>query len=279
MSPKKKYTLAFSPCPNDTFMFHAMINGLVDTEGLEFEYVLEDIETLNNSAFKKKHDITKLSFNALGFLADKYVLLNSGSALGRACGPLLISRKPDFDKEISDLKIAIPGKYTTANLLLTLMWPEAKNKVPMQFSKIEDAILKKEVDAGLIIHENRFTYEAKGLNKICDLGEWWENLTGLPIPLGGIAVSRSIDAEITRKIDRILNASINFAFNNPEVSRDFVMNNAAEIDENVAMEHIKLYVNDYSLNLGADGRKAIEILFQKAVEVNIYDNIHSNLFV
>lgn len=279
MSHKKKYTLAFSPCPNDTFMFHAMVYKLIDTEGLEFDFEFEDIEALNNVAFEEKFDITKMSFNAFGYLSDKYVLLNSGAALGRGCGPLLISKSDRFYKKPSEYKIAIPGIYTTANLLLNLMWPEVNNKLPVLFSNIEDAIINDEVDAGLIIHENRFTYQKKGLHKICDLGEWWENSTGMPIPLGGIAVKRCISDEDKKRISRVLSRSIRYAFDNPDASKNFIQEHASEIDDNVTSEHIKLYVNKFSLNLGDEGKNAIRTLYSKALEVKRYKVMHGKLFV
>ncbi len=263
MNPDKTFSLAFSPCPNDTFMFHAMLHGLVDTKGYKFEYDLLDIEELNKSAFLEKYDITKLSFSALGKLLDKFSLLKSGAALGHNCGPLLVCKTPNLPKEPKDLKIAIPGENTTANMLLSMMWPEAVNKKAVLFSEIEDEVLNGNYDAGLIIHENRFTYKLKGLHKIVDLGEWWEKTTGLPIPLGAIATRKSYDENIMSDIEEIIRKSIEFALQNPDSSMEFVMKHAAAMNKDVALQHIKLYVNDYSLNLGNNGEKAVETFFQK----------------
>ena len=190
-----KLTLGFSPCPNDTFIFDAMVHHKIDTEGLEFEVVMEDVEELNQRAFAHELDITKLSFHAYAYLINRYVLLSAGSALGNNCGPLLIAKKEMSEKEINNSKIAIPGKFTTANFLLGLAYPKAQNKIPVLFSEIEEAILSGKVDAGLVIHETRFTYHERGLVKIIDLGEYWEGDTGLPIPLGGIVVKRGLSTE------------------------------------------------------------------------------------
>ena len=273
MSPEKKIKIAFSPCPNDTFMFHAMLNGLVDTSGFAFEHHLMDIEELNQNAFEQKYDVTKISFSAFGHLTDKYVLLNSGAALGRNCGPLLISKTPTLAKDINELKIAIPGIYTTANLLLSIMWPEAKNKESVLFSEIEDAVLNDKYDAGLIIHENRFTYKLKGLHKIMDLGEWWENKTGMPIPLGGIVAKESLGLQSINSIERIIKSSIEYAFKYPDASKDFIMQNAQAMDEQVVREHIKLYVNEFSLNLGSEGKNAIRTLLKKGNKSGIFENL------
>lgn len=273
MSPEKKIKLAISPCPNDTFMFHAMLNGLVDTSGFTFEYHLMDIEELNLSAFEQKYDVTKISFSAFGHLSNKYVLLNSGAALGRNCGPLLISKAPQLTKDIKNLKIAIPGIYTTANLLLSIMWPEAKNKESVLFSEIEDAVLNEEYDAGLIIHETRFTYKLKGLHKIVDLGEWWETKTGMPIPLGGIVAKETLGLQSINSIEHIIKSSIEYAFKNPDASKEFIMKNAQAMDEKVAREHINLYVNEFSLNLGSEGKNAIRELLKKGKKSGLFENL------
>lgn len=291
--PPNKITLGFSPCPNDCFIFDAMIHGKIDTEGLQFEVVMEDVEALNKKAFKGELDITKLSFFAFAHLTKTYQLLNSGSALGNGCGPLLITnyRLQITDYKISNLlpiaigtaicnyKIAIPGKYTTANFLLSLAFPEATNKMEMLFSDIEDAVLNGKADAGLIIHENRFTYEQKGLKKIIDLGEYWETLTNAPIPLGGIVVKRDLPNELKLKIDRVLRKSVEFAFANPKSSLNFVKANAQEMSEEVMYKHIGLYVNDYSIDLGKEGRKAIEILFDKAQDLRLINKIEDKIFL
>jgi 1,4-dihydroxy-6-naphthoate synthase len=280
-------TLGFSPCPNDCFIFDAMIHGKIDTEGLKFNVVMEDVEALNKKAFNKELDITKLSFYAFAHLTKFYQLLNSGSALGKGCGPILITnyQLPITDYKICNLqsaicnyKIAIPGKYTTANFLLSLAFPEANNKVEMLFSNIEDAVLTGKIDAGLIIHENRFTYEQKGFKKIIDLGEYWETTTNAPIPLGGIVVKRAMSDELKLKIDRVLRKSIAFAFANPKSSSNFVKANAQEMSEEVMYKHIHLYVNDYSINLGEEGKKAIEILFNKAQGLGLINKIEEDIF-
>lgn len=287
MNPKlktqnSKLSLGFSPCPNDCFVFDAMLHGKIDTEGLEFEVFMDDVETLNQKAFRGELDITKLSYHAYAHLTKKYQLLNAGSALGNGCGPLLISKNGDFSNlksQVSDLVIAIPGKYTTANFLLSLAFPEAKNKVEMIFSEIENAVLEGKVDAGLIIHENRFTYEQKGLKKIIDLGEYWETLTNAPIPLGGIVIKRTISDELKKKVDRILRKSVEFAFANPKSSLNFVKANAQEMSEEVMYKHIDLYVNKYSVDLGADGKRAVKLLFDKAQELGVISKIEEDIFL
>lgn len=258
-----KISLAYSPCPNDTFMFDAMVNQKIDTEGLSFEVSLKDVEALNNDAFKNIYDVSKVSFNACLGLADSYQLLKSGSALGNNCGPILISKIKDRHLDANS-KIAIPGIYTTANMLLTIARPDLKNKIPHLFSEIEQKVISEEVDAGLIIHENRFTYQEKGLFKLIDLGEFWERKTGLPIPLGGIIVKKSIDLSTKLKIERVMKRSIEFAFDQPDSSNNYVIKHAQEMDFDVVKSHISLYVNHYSLELGKIGIKAIERLFEEA---------------
>jgi len=256
-----KLTLGISSCPNDTFIFDALIHQKVDTEGLEFDVVFADVEQLNKLALQQKLDVTKLSFNAFSKCISDYVLLDSGSALGRNCGPILIKRPSIFLS--SDSKIAIPGEHTTANLLLGISNPEYLNKVGMCFSEIENAILLGNVDAGLIIHENRFTYEQKGLEKVEDLGEFWEKETGLPLPLGGIVVKRLLSYEIQKKMDRVLKRSIEYAFVNRSSSLEFIKYHAKEIEIDVINSHIALYVNNYSISLGEKGREAVSLLFDR----------------
>lgn len=266
---KQVLTLGFSPCPNDTFIFDALLRGAVDTEGLTFEAVLEDVETLNAMAFAGKLAITKLSYHAFAHLTETYALLDAGSALGNACGPLLIARKPLQPVELNTARIAIPGKMTTANFLLGLAWPDAQNKQAFVFSDIEDAVLRGDADAGLIIHENRFTYEKKGLVKIMDLGEHWENTTGLPIPLGGIAVHRDLSPELQAKINRVLRRSVEFAFEHPEEVMPYVRCHAQAMDDTVMQAHIDLYVTRYTVSLGEQGRHAVKEMFRIAREKNI----------
>lgn len=274
-----KLTLGFSPCPNDTFIFDALIHKKIDTEGLDFEVFFDDVETLNNKALKAELDITKLSFHAFAYVANQYALLGAGSALGFGVGPLLISKK-DFSNGLSsDLKVGIPGKYTTANFLLGIAYPELQNKVQLVFSEIEEALINEEVDLGLIIHENRFTYQDKGLNKIVDLGDYWEKLTGCAIPLGGIVVNRNLDRETQLKVNRLVRQSVEYAFAHPKSSLEFIREHAQAMDEQVMYKHIELYVNKYSINLGAEGRKSIDTLFKLASERNLIPEISKDLYV
>jgi 1,4-dihydroxy-6-naphthoate synthase len=265
------YTLGFSPCPNDTFIFDALVNKKIDTEGLEFETVLEDVETLNQWALRGKLDITKLSFPAFFQSLDKYVLLNSGSALGKGVGPLLISKSqmnpdsyrdqipnsPVFQEQVSKSSIAIPGINTTANLLLGFAFPEATNKVPMLFSEIEDAVCMETTRLGVIIHENRFTYGQKGLHKVLDLGEYWEEKMHAPIPLGGIAVKRNVDRLTSLKVDGLIRKSLEYAFVHYPFITDYVKQHSQAMSEEVMRQHIDLYVNNFSIDLGDDGKNAI----------------------
>ena len=274
-----KLSLKFSTCPNDTFIFDAMIHQKVDTEGLEFEIILADVEELNRNAFAGDIDITKLSYHAFAYIANNYKLLTSGSALGYKNGPLLISKRKVYPDEITDLKIAIPGKYTTANLLFSIVFPEVKVKKEYLFSDIEEAVLEGEVDAGVIIHENRFTYEKKGLKKIIDLGEDWEEKTKNPIPLGGIVIRRKIDNETQLKVNRVLKRSVEFAMANPKSSYGFVKNYAQEIDDTVIQKHIGLYVNNFTVDLGEIGKSAVKMLYDKAVHEKILETVPKDIFV
>jgi 1,4-dihydroxy-6-naphthoate synthase len=274
-----KLTLGFSPCPNDTFIFDAMVHGRIDTEGLEFDYFLADVEELNRRAFKGQVDIAKMSYHAYAYVAHNYLILDSGSALGRKNGPLLISKRQLDTGKLSDKLIAIPGKYTTANLLLSISWPEALNKKEYLFSDIETALLNNEVDAGLIIHETRFTYQKKGLIKIADMGEFWEKLTDMPVPLGAIVIKRTIPDEIALKVNRIIKRSLEYAYSNSIASFDFVVNNAQEMNKNVMNHHIKLYVNEFTLNLGVEGRSAINKLFKVAFEKKVIPVIPERIFL
>lgn len=274
-----RLTLGFSTCPNDTFIFDAMIHQKIDTEGLTFDLLLADVEELNKGAFQSEIDITKLSYHAYAYIASNYKLLTSGSALGRGNGPLLISKHKIYPDEITDLHVAIPGKYTTANMLFSVFFPAAKNKTNYLFSDIEDAILGDEVDAGVIIHENRFTYEKKGLNKIVDLGEEWERKTQSPIPLGGIVIHRRIDSETQKKVNRVLQKSIQFAFDNPGSSYSFVKQYAQEMEDEVMRQHIDLYVNNFTLELGSEGEQAIKTLYEEAIQKGLISTIPNDIFV
>ena len=261
-----KLTLGFSPCPNDTFIFDALVNKKIDTEGLEFDVVLEDVETLNKWSFEKKLDITKLSYPAFFQNLDKYVLLNSGAALGKGVGPLLISKHniQHSTFNFQEATIALPGENTTANLLFSFAYPAAKNKKHMIFSAIEESVLNEQTELGVIIHENRFTYQQKGLHKVTDLGEYWEEKMKAPIPLGGIAVKRSIEKETSLKIDRLIRKSIEFAFSNYPLITDYIKQHSQEMSEDVMRQHIELYVNNFSIDLGKDGKQAIETLYKIA---------------
>jgi 1,4-dihydroxy-6-naphthoate synthase len=264
-------SLGFSPCPNDCFMFDAIVHKRIDLDGLEFSIVMEDVEALNRRAFARAIDVTKLSYHAFAHCVDAYTLLDAGSALGRGCGPLLIAARDIGHDDVADggLRIAIPGRYTTANFLLSLAFPHATDKVELIFSDIEQAVLDGRVDAGLIIHENRFTYAAKGLKKVIDLGEFWEATTGAAIPLGGIVVDRALPPDVQTRMNRVMRRSVEYAFAHPEASRAFVKAHAQEMSEDVMRQHIDLYVNEYSIDLGVDGRRAVEVLFGRAIALRV----------
>jgi 1,4-dihydroxy-6-naphthoate synthase len=274
-----RLTLGFSPCPNDTFIFDAMVHGRIDTEGLEFDYFLADVESLNKKALASEVDITKVSYHAYAYAAHEYLILDAGSALGHRNGPLLISKREIDTSELNGLKIAIPGKLTTANLLFSIAWPQADNKVEYLFSDIESALLNDEVDAGLVIHETRFTYYRRGLHKIADMGEYWESLTKLPIPLGAIVINRNIPYEIALKVNRIIRRSLEYAYKDSFASYDFVAGNAREMESTIMNNHIKLYVNEYSLDLGSSGREAINELFRISIEKKIIPAMPQRIFL
>lgn len=275
------YSLGFSPCPNDTFIFDAIVNEKIDTEGVTVEPVLADVEQLNQKAFRNEIDVTKLSYFAFGKLAHEYALLSSGSALGNNCGPLLISKQEVENPaiEVPHQRVAIPGENTTANFLFSLAFPTASQKEVMVFSDIENAVLEGSVDLGVIIHENRFTYQQKGLRKVMDLGEYWEETTQCPIPLGGIAVRRAIPDAEKRKINRIIQRSVQYAFDHPSSSWDYVQKHAQEMDEDVIYRHINLYVNRFTKELGEQGRMAVQTMFEKAVQQGLLNNIPKHLFI
>lgn len=272
-------TLGFSPCPNDTFIFDAMVHGKIDTEGLKFDFQFHDVETLNQMALNSELDVSKLSYHAFAHRTSDYILLDAGSALGRGCGPLFIATEKELGSDISNIRVAIPGKLTTANLLFSLAFPNVNNKIEMLFSEIENAILKGEVDAGVIIHENRFTYEQKGLQKILDLGLYWERTTNLPIPLGGIVARRNLSKDVLGQINRIMRRSVEYALNDPQSSSEFVLANSQEMDEQVLKSHIEMYVNDFTVDLGEDGKQAINTLFEKAYKLNIIPNFEEVLTI
>lgn len=272
-----KFSLAFSPCPNDTFIFDALVNNKIDTKGFSFEVFLEDVQTLNEWALQGKMDFSKISYGVWNKVNQQYQLLNSGGALGKGVGPLLITRpnaavtntytqhafsasNPYTAEAINNMTIAIPGENTTAHLLFSLAYPHATKKVFKVFHEIENAVLTGEVDAGVIIHENRFTYEAKGLKKIIDLGAYWEETQQLPIPLGGIIAKKTIDPAIIQEVDALIKQSIEYAFAHYPAVAPYVVEHAQEMSEEVMRQHINLYVNNFSLNLGAEGLQAVEKL-------------------
>jgi len=262
-------SLGFSPCPNDTFIFDALVNHKIDTEGLRFDVFLEDVETLNQWAMQGRLDVSKISYGVLPLVLDEYRLLEAGGALGKGVGPLLIARQPILPAAIDDCRIAIPGQRTTAHLLFSLAFPKAHKKEFMVFSDIEDAVLSGAADCGVIIHENRFTYQQKGLVRLSDLGEFWESSTGAPIPLGGIVVRKDQEASLPGKINRLIRKSLEYAFSHYPELPGYVKSHAQEMDESVMRQHIDLYVNDYSLSLGEEGRTAVETL------LNTYARLHS----
>ena len=255
-------TLSFSPCPNDTFMFEAMVHGRVDTEGLSFNVRMADVEALNHAAMREEANISKVSFHAYAYLRNRYELLPSGSALGFGNGPLLVSAKPIAVAQVGSLNIAIPGRYTTAAALLKIVFPDVQDLREYVFSDIEEAVLKGEVEAGVLIHEGRFTYSRKGLHLIADLGALWEKQTGMPIPLGGIVVRRNLPEDIKRKVARVLRRSVEYALAHPDSGMDFVRRHAQEMDERVMKQHIELYVNKFSIDLGEEGRRAVAYFIQ-----------------
>lgn len=267
-----KLNLGFSPCPNDTFIFDALVNKKIDTEGLDFDIHLEDVQTLNNFALEDRLDFSKISYGVLPLLLNTHTLLNSGGALGNGVGPLLISKNENITAgDVNDLRIAIPGKNTTAYLLFSFVYPNAKNISFYVFNEIEAAVLSGEVDAGVIIHENRFTYAQKGLYKITDLGAQWETKTKSPIALGGIVASNRIPKPIMQQVDQLIAKSVEYAFNNYPAISEYVSSHAQEMSEAVMRQHIDLYVNNFSRDMGETGKKAIETL------VRIYQQMNPTL--
>lgn len=266
-----KLSLGFSPCPNDTFIFDALVNKKIDTEGLELEVFLEDVQTLNEWALQGKLDLTKISYGVLPLIQEQYIVLNAGGAMGKGVGPLLIAKKEKaVDEEaVNQLTIAIPGEHTTAHMLFSLAYPQAKQKQFMIFSGIEDAVLNNQVDAGVIIHENRFTYQEKGLKKLVDLGAYWERTTGNPIPLGGIVMKRTFPAALQQQVDRLIRKSLEYAFSHYPLITDYVKQHSQEMSESVMRQHIDLYVNNYSLQLGEDGKAAVKEF------LSIYGKLHN----
>ncbi len=264
-----RLSLGFSPCPNDTFIFDALVNKKIDTGALTFDAVLEDVQTLNKWAIDGRLDASKISYGVLPLVMRQYRLLNAGGALGKGVGPLLISKNAiPAAENINDKTIAIPGENTTAHMLFSLAYPAAKNKKFMVFSAIEDAVLNGQADLGVIIHENRFTYQQRGLAKIADLGYYWEQQTQNPIPLGGIVIKRNIDAAIQKKVDALIRQSVEYAFSHYPALADYVKLHSQEMEAQVMRQHIDLYVNNYSIDLGAEGKKAVARLLEVYHQVN-----------
>ncbi|MGB4600653.1 MAG: 1,4-dihydroxy-6-naphthoate synthase [Trichlorobacter sp.] len=276
---KQPLTLGFSPCPNDTFMFYPLVHGLVDTGGQRFNERLEDVETLNRLAVKGVLDVTKVSYAALGHIRGEYALLKAGSALGRGCGPLLVAREPLDPAGLKGKTIAIPGRYTTAHLLMRLYNPELETFLEMPFHEIMDAVMTGRADAGVIIHESRFTYQGFGLHQLADLGAWWEGETGLPIPLGGIVARRSLGAATINSIETALGAGVEYARANPGEAAHYIREHAQEMSEQVCSAHIGLYVNDFSQSLGDEGERAIRELLHRAEVAGIVPACHTPLFL
>jgi 1,4-dihydroxy-6-naphthoate synthase len=273
-------SIGFSPCPNDTFIFDALINNKIDTEGLSFQPVLEDVQTLNEWALQGKLDVTKISYGVLPLLLNNYIVLNAGGALGKGVGPLLITKQAGAEsKDVNEMTIAIPGEHTTAHMLFSLAYPQATKKKFMVFSAIEDAVLNGDVDAGVIIHENRFTYKQKGLHKLVDLGEYWEKQTGNPIPLGGIVMKRTLNSALQQKVDSLIKRSLEYAFKSYPVITDYVQQHSQEMSISVMRQHIDLYVNNYSLQLGAEGKAAVNTFLDIYSQLKQVNPTTENIFL
>ncbi len=280
-------SLGFSPCPNDTFIFDALVNKRIDTKGLNFEVTMTDVEQLNVMATNNVLQVTKLSYHAFAYLTATYALCNSGSALGYGVGPLLITNNTtnvmelmqQLDTPNSEVRIGIPGKLTTANFLCSIAYPHAQHKTEFVFSDIEQALLTNKIDAGLIIHENRFTYAQRDFTKIIDLGDYWQQLVNAPIPLGGIVVSRALPVEVQQLVSQLIKESVQYAFANPQASKNYIQQHAQEMSATVTQQHINLYVNDFSIDLGVQGKLAVNTLLQKAIDLQLIKNNAQPLFV
>ena len=257
-------TLGYSPCPNDTFIFYALVHGLIPMGSTRVKERLEDVETLNRLALRGSLDLTKISYHALGHLRSDYALLRSGSALGRGCGPLVVASKKSGMETLRGKRVAVPGLLTTSNLLLQLFGEGYDNLLVLPFDRIMEAVTRGDADAGVIIHESRFTYRERGLFLVQDLGEWWEEETGLPLPLGGILARRSLGPDLIGSIDQALRSSIEFAFSHPQEPLSYIKKHSQELEDSVINQHIGLYVNDFSLDLGEEGLRAVETLLSRA---------------
>lgn len=274
-----KISLAFSPCPNDCFIFDALVNNKIDTEGLVFDIKIADIEALNKAALHSKSDCTKISFFAFTSLWQDYYLLRSGAAMGENCGPLIIAKKETQAKKPEEMRIGIPGKNTSAALLLSSYYPRFKSIKEMLFSDIENALEKDEIDWGLIIHENRFTFQEKGFVAVDDLGEKWHDEYALPVPLGGIIAHKRLGKDKIKQLDNIIKKSLLFAMENPESSMDFIKKHAQNLKDDIIAQHIELYVNHYSVDMKAKGEKAVLRFFEKAKELNYISDFNSNFIL
>lgn len=279
MKPSRPFSLGFSPCPNDTFIFCDLVARTEqDSDPFFTPPHLEDVETLNQWARNSRLDVTKLSFHAVAHVLDEYCILSAGAALGRGCGPLLVSTEKRRAAPLEGARVAIPGRFTTAALLFQMFYPEAVELVEMRFERILDAVATGVVDAGVIIHESRFTYQQSGLVCMQDLGQWWEQLSGLPIPLGCIGVRRSIGPERIREIENRIRASLQWASTHPGQCRDYIKRYAQEIDDEVIAQHIALYVNDFSLDLGEVGRQAVAAFFERGRRCGALPSVAHELF-
>jgi len=275
----KTLSLGYSPCPNDTYIFYALTHGKVEMHGFSIVERLEDVETLNQLALCGQLDLTKISYHALGHLRDRYVLLHSGGALGRGCGPLVIASAATNMHSLRGRRIAIPGKLTTANLLLQLYGAGYDDLLVVPFDQVMPTLKRGEADAGVIIHESRFTYRESGFHEVLDLGAWWETDTGLPIPLGGILARRDLGSEVIKAVDRAIRSSLEYAQQNPQEPRAYIREHAQELDDKVIDAHIDLYVNDFSLDLGEQGVAAVETLMAKAEERGLIPKCSDPLFI
>ncbi len=280
-SEASQLTLGFSSCPNDTFMFHGLVSGATPVPGVEWQVTIQDIEKLNQMAMSRAIDVTKISFHALGRVRENYALLASGAALGRGCGPLLVGRDESVRDRLDSARVAIPGWNTSATLLLRMFAPQLRSEqlVEVTFDHILEMTARGDVDAGLIIHESRFTFARHGLVSLVDLGNWWEEASGLPIPLGGIIVRRALPDTLQRSIETALRESVLAARRDPTQSRDYVRSHAQEMDEDVQQAHIDLYVNDYSVDLKDEGRHAIRAFLDVATERGVLPPYTGPLFV
>jgi 1,4-dihydroxy-6-naphthoate synthase len=274
----KRYSIGFSPCPNDTFIFDALVNHKIDTGDLSFDAVLEDVETLNQWAMEGRLDVTKISYGVLPLVLDQYILLTSGGALGSGVGPLLISAAETTIQQVDDCLVALPGEHTTAHLLFTQAFPRAVKKVFLRYDAIEDFVLQGK-GLGVIIHENRFTYEQRGLKKIIDLGDYWEKETGNPIPLGGIVMRRDTGPDLQSRVNDLIRKSIEMAWKGYPELNEFIRMHSQEMSEKVMRKHIELYVNDYSIDLGTAGKNAVVGLLRAFTKNHIRSWEDGNIFI